>query len=88
MPAPAAPRDDDTLPFVHRRAVTIPLSQIPPRPRRAVQLHAVPSSQDNTMGDPWVPPAGGYGAAASMVEGGEALGPAPEGKDEEDGKCA
>jgi hypothetical protein len=72
-PAPAAPRDDDTLPFVHR-AVTIPLSQIPPRPRRTVQLHAVQGGRDNVTGDPWVPP-GAYGAAASMVENSEP--PAP-----------
>jgi hypothetical protein len=69
-----APRDDDTLPFVHRHAVTIPLSQIPTRPRRTVQLHAVPGGRDNPMGDPWVPP-GVYGAAAAQVEGSEA--PAP-----------
>jgi hypothetical protein len=77
-PEPVIARDDDTLPFVHR-SVTIPLSQIPPRPRPAPPHHlrAVASSRfDNPMGDPWVPP-GAYGAAASLAEGGEALAPAP-----------
>lgn len=72
-------RDGDTLPFVHHQAVAIPLSQIPPIPRRSThQLHAVPGGRDNAMGDPWVPPGGGYGAAASMVESGEAPAPAQE----------
>lgn len=71
-------KDGDTLPFVHREAVSIPLSQIPVIPRHAPQqLRAVPGSRDNAMGDPWVPPgAGGYGAAASQVESGEAPAPA------------
>lgn len=87
-------KDGDTLPFVHRQAVAVPLSQIPVIPRHAPrhQLHVVPGGRsDNAMGDPWVPPgAGGYGAAASQVEGGEAPAPAPapEGKHEEGGKCA
>lgn len=70
-------KDGDTLPFVHRQAVAIPLSQIPVIPRPApCHLRAVPDSRDNAMGDPWVPPAGGYGAAAAQVEGGEAPAPA------------
>ncbi|WP_157119051.1 hypothetical protein [Azohydromonas lata] len=74
-------KDGDTLPFVHRHAVTIPLSQIPTRPRtRTVppQQHprAAASRPDNATGDPWVPP-GAYGAAAAQVEGGEAPAPAP-----------
>lgn len=73
-------KDGDTLPFVHRQAVAIPLSQIPVISRHAPrhQLHVVPGGRsDNPMGDPWVPP-GAYGAAAAQVENGEAPAPAPE----------
>lgn len=88
-------KDGDTLPFVHREAVSIPLSQIPviPKPATAPRAEVVrlqpvryradmsvfSPRRDNPMGDPWVPPgAGGYGAAASQVESGEAPAPAPE----------
>jgi hypothetical protein len=79
-------RDDDTLPFIHRHTVTIPLSQIPPRPRPAPPHHlrAVQGGKsDNAMGDPWVPP-GPYGAAAAQVENSEGV-PAPEQPKSNDG---